>query len=79
MNPFENVKAFAVNVSDSTAVIQINLNQYPQVATKEAIDAGMAFYVEKHHPNIHSWEARRQGDVLVIYVKGNINTSVLFM
>jgi hypothetical protein len=73
MNPFEGVRVFEASVQGTTAIVKINLFQYPQVAIKEAIDAGMAFYVEKHHPNIHRWEARSDGRVLTLFVTGNID------
>lgn len=80
MNPFEDVKAHSVAVRGDTALIAIDLRLYPQVATKEAIDAGMAYYVQKHAPNIRHWEARSDGNILTLIVTGRIDvTTVLRM
>lgn len=77
MNPFENVRASHVQITGATVAISINLIAYPQVSTKEAIDAGMAYYVQKHHPRIRSWEARANGSTLNIFVTGDIDASAV--
>lgn len=59
-------------ISESQVAFYLNLSENPQLYDIRAVADALAYY--SNYPRVHSLQAHRKGDTLIIYVEGEVRS-----